>query len=159
MNYDDYKTKLPYPNKRDHVLFRIHDKQSGSIVSSGITPHKASTILNDSQKVSKIISKALQSKESEQGDIVGDYMVIANFDKDGYNVAMKAYRDDERELRQKFEDDLAEMHGIAPRSELHRVIYAKAWEDGHSCGFHEVANHYDELADFAEDVYKVYDEQ
>jgi len=36
--------------------------------------------------------------------------------------------------------------------EIAKLIFFKAWEDGHSCGYHEVENYISMYEDFVEDI-------
>lgn len=58
------------------------------------------------------------------------------------------YLADQARLDKEFRADLIEEHqtGVLP-DEVESALYAKAYEDGHSAGRHEVAIHYDNLAE------------
>lgn len=159
MNFDDYKNKRPYPTKSDHVTLRLHDKKSGEVLHETLSSHEATEIINEDPKLSVLVGGALRSNDHENVAIISAFMVVAVYNKAAYDTEMYEYHNITHELYQKFEDDLAQEHAVTPRSKLHRVIYGKAWEDGHSSGLSEVANHYDELVDFAEEIHKAYNEQ
>lgn len=36
-----------------------------------------------------------------------------------------------------------------------RKIFVRAWQDGHSYGYHEVENHFDDLCEFVVDILKI----
>ena len=56
------------------------------------------------------------------------------------------------EVEGKFRNWLAREYAPWLAKETQDLIWAKAWEYGHSHGYIEVENHYADLADFAEDV-------
>jgi hypothetical protein len=58
-----------------------------------------------------------------------------------------AYNTEQTRREAEFRADLIEEHGteVLP-PEVENALFAKAWEDGHSAGYGEVAGHYDELA-------------
>lgn len=58
----------------------------------------------------------------------------------------KAYRDQEQALNDELAADLAKYHGVTDNPK-NGMLFAKAWEHGHSGGASEVANNY---ADFVE---------
>lgn len=63
---------------------------------------------------------------------------------------MRSYWAEEARLRAKFEDDLADELGIAdnPKRDL---LLEKAWSNGHSAGYSEVANIAVDLVELIED--------
>ncbi len=64
--------------------------------------------------------------------------------KEAAEALRKAHRADQARLNAKFEADLAELHGVTgnPKASL---LFAKAWDLGHSSGYSEVASYYDDL--------------
>lgn len=67
------------------------------------------------------------------------------------NEARVAYDNETVEKRAKFEKDCEEEFGFAdlpPRTKS--LIHARAWDAGHSSGFHEVYNYYSNLVEIAQ---------
>ncbi len=63
-----------------------------------------------------------------------------------HSAAREAYHADQQRLTQKFQSDLEAEHGLSghPRAAM---LYAKAYDIGHSGGLAEVAIHYNEMAE------------
>lgn len=55
--------------------------------------------------------------------------------------ARKEREDHKKKLEQNYDHELPDSRVIMD------ALYDKAWEDGHSCGLHEVESHYGELVD------------
>ena len=65
-----------------------------------------------------------------------------------YDEYMKKYHEEESTLLKKFRNDLAVENGLGDLPQaISDLVYAKAWEDGHSSGLYEVESHYSELAE------------
>lgn len=69
--------------------------------------------------------------------------ISARIDKDGWT----AHRAGESAAIQIFRDDLEDDCGTKEHP-LADSLWRKAWEDGHSYGYHEVMSHYEELAEY-----------
>ncbi len=74
-------------------------------------------------------------------------------DKEEYDAAVaavaelrKAYQNEVRACEDQFKIDLEVEYGLVghPKADL---LFSKAWEMGHSSGFGEVLNYYDELSE------------
>jgi hypothetical protein len=65
----------------------------------------------------------------------------------------KAYSDRQNEIEDNFKSDLEKEFGtdILPKS-IRDKIFSKAWEDGHAYGHSEVLIHYEDIADFVDDI-------
>ena len=79
-----------------------------------------------------------------------------------YNKEIELYKDKEKEYYKKrkealeeFKNDLAFEYCVdnLPK-EIQDKIFSKAYEDGHASGYHDIAWHYEELAEFTLDVIK-----
>lgn len=73
-----------------------------------------------------------------------------------YNIDLQKYKEKEKEFKEKqneakirYMNDLAKENGIddLPK-EIQQMVFNKAYEDGHSSGYYEVASIYAELAEF-----------
>jgi hypothetical protein len=77
-----------------------------------------------------------------------------------YNKEIELYKDKEKEYYKKrteileeFKNDLAiENHVNNLPKEIQDKIFSKAYADGHASGYHDIAWHYEELADFTLDI-------
>jgi len=67
-------------------------------------------------------------------------------DKEAYVAARQAYNEETAALTSKLKADLEAEHGLVGHPKADKV-WAKAWEDGHSSGYGEVASIYDDLAE------------
>lgn len=64
-----------------------------------------------------------------------------------YNENLTWYRSEKNCLQIKFQNKLKEDYGLS--NEEFDVIWAEAWDNGHSAGLHEVYSYFDRLYDFA----------
>ena len=77
-----------------------------------------------------------------------DRMEVYNERKDSYTRDLAAYRAKVRDRRDDLKEDLGTSFDLtASQTE---VVFAKAWEDGHSGGVSEVINLFGELVDLVE---------
>lgn len=63
----------------------------------------------------------------------------------------------QNEARRKLEIDLFNNAGLAAAGvpwEVAEKVFVKAWEDGHASGEHEVAMHYEEIAEIVKTAYE-----
>jgi hypothetical protein len=65
--------------------------------------------------------------------------------KIAYDEARKAYGKEDGRLYEKFYNDIRREFDIDP--DLHSRIFAYAWDKGHSSGYHEVYQVYEEIVD------------
>lgn len=85
---------------------------------------------------------------AEQATLANEY---PGFELKGraYYEARDNYRARQREIDRLFAVDLAqELADDLPKTVQDR-IFQLAWDEGHASGYSEVANHYEELAEFA----------
>ena len=71
------------------------------------------------------------------------------FDKDGYHKAVNDYHKENNRMYELFKQDCFKYYGIE-NNPAREVIFSKAWEEGHSSGFSEVANCMSDIIDFVE---------
>lgn len=74
-------------------------------------------------------------------------------DKESWKEARKEWDKINRERYLEFKQDLFKEFGIED-DPAREIIFHKAWDVGHSCGYHEVYLEFDELMDFVKDVRK-----
>ena len=150
------------PRKHDYKFYNIVKTDSDGIPSDVV--HKKatrnevkeffSTVGVDDVKL-PIIPTGLHSDSSETSQVKTNdetYMIIGVFDRESYQEDSKEHMRKRQELLNEFYNDLAVEHGYDPDSNLHRVIYDKAFEDGHSSGLSEVTLKYGELSEFVDHV-------
>jgi hypothetical protein len=100
---------------------------------------KGKTIVNGVAK-NKIDANALKEYR-DAGCIIEE-----DFDKDAYYAETRKYRDLQNALEREFKADLFDEHGVTAHPKANRA-FDIAWEHGHSSGYSEVANYFDDLAD------------
>jgi hypothetical protein len=66
-----------------------------------------------------------------------------------YAAERAAYDTAERELVEQWKNWLVAEFCPDASAKVAAEIYRRAWDEGHSSGYNEVANHYQEFADFA----------
>lgn len=74
-------------------------------------------------------------------------------DKESWRQAKKEWRNVEHERYLEFKQDLFKEFGVED-DPAREIIFRKAWDVGHSSGYHEVYSEFDELMDFVKDVRK-----
>lgn len=65
---------------------------------------------------------------------------------DEYRAAAALHRNDDARLVEQFRADLIEELGLTEHPKAN-LLYAKAWEMGHSCGLSEVVNYAEDLVE------------
>jgi len=66
------------------------------------------------------------------------------------NIRKNEYEVKNGQSKRDFYDDLVAAFQLDPNTSLTKRIYSKAWENGHSAGYHEVLIHFHDLVE----VYK-----
>jgi len=69
--------------------------------------------------------------------------------KEAHYEALKGYRAGEHTARELFKKDLFEAYGLEGHPKAER-LYEIAWSHGHSSGYYEVLNWFDELSELLE---------
>ena len=120
-DFNEYKTKLPYPNKVDFITVYAYHK--GEVVAE-----MSLTAWNDAK------------------DRYDGVTVEKDLDNDAFIEARNAYRADEQRLVKEFAQDLYEEFDVLRFAKRDKA-FALAWEYGHSSGFSEVYNYFADLAE------------
>lgn len=148
LNYNktSYKAKIEYPRQSDFISYFIY-KQGKVIVSdinteefrrcaAGFTGHaslSAGRYQTEMEKLGYVIEKVVNKKE--------------------YTVAKKAYLKAQEAQEKQWKQDLFAEYGIDFENDsIGKLIFSKAWEDGHSDGYYSVEQHIEELIDFIDDI-------
>ena len=129
MNFDDYKNRLPYPQKKDFKTRYFY--KAGQVVAI-IKPgdHEPIQCLNGC--VTESIS-----------------------DEEGYSIALSEYNKHERALSEQFVVDILHDHGL-PDNEFTRKLYAIAYAEGHASGYFNIYSCFEDLADLHDIAKRVY---
>lgn len=69
-------------------------------------------------------------------------------DREERLAARQVYNEQRAKLEKQWKDWLHKEYAPSFSEDLHNHVYGKAWEDGHSYGYHEVEIHYEDLVDF-----------
>lgn len=95
----------------------------------------------------------MDANEITAADNALDYPFRTNFpDVESYNAARVVYYTEKSALETQFRHWLAEEYASFFPASVQDLIWGKAWADGHSSGYGDVEHHYQELAQFAEEV-------
>lgn len=70
-------------------------------------------------------------------------------DKADWRIAQTEYRVEEKALEQQWKAWLIEEYAFDFSEKVQEEIFRRAWDDGHSSGYHNVENYFQEYADFA----------
>ena len=123
MNFDSYKNTLKYPLRKDFTRKFLY--KSGKLVATITqTPNEEAptTVF-----------------ESEFTEIPEKCVVETEVDGVAYKLAFDAYHAAEQAVYDNFKNDLFADLGISDNPRRH-VLFAKAWERGHSSGLQEIYN-------------------
>ena len=115
-DFEYYKTKLPYPRKRDFTM--VYGYKHG-------------------ERIWAVTAEQYQEKSEELETAA---TIERDIDKAAYAAAKAAYQLDEAKLKTEFMNDLIEEFGLTGHRKAH-AVYNLAWEYGHSAGLAEVYNH------------------
>jgi hypothetical protein len=76
--------------------------------------------------------------------------------KDAWLEARQAYNVAQGKITSEFREWLGYEYASSLPTKIWDRLWAKAWEDGHAHGYHDVEMHYIDMADFAEAVAEFY---
>ena len=96
--------------------------------------------------------------ETEVPD-VGKVITQRNFDREKYNQAKVDHANQRRIIREVFRNDLKEEYLLDNMVACEEIIFAEAWDRGHSCGFESVQGHYSDLVDFTHKILRATDKK
>lgn len=125
MNFNTYKCNLEYPLKDRFAT--IHAYKNGAVVFSGT--------YDEFMRIEKPVRSTLLTEK-----------IVDEAAEAAYKLARKAYYDEENRLKELFKKNLADELGLTghPKFDL---LFRKAWDDGSSHGYEEVANIAEDLAE------------
>lgn len=121
----DYVNKVPYLFKANYEKFYVYSQ--GKVIVDGLV------ILDHDER---------DTKRAEWK--AAGYTAELITDRDGMKAARQAYQEENNRLELKFRADLEADYDMTghPKADL---LFQKAWDQGHSSGYAEVANTYDDL--------------
>lgn len=123
MNFDSYKNTLKYPLRKDFARQFVY--KGGKLVA---------TISHHPQNESPVT--VFESGFTKIPEIA---VVETEIDDAAHKLALAAYHAAEQEVYDRFKNALFVDLGIANNPRRH-VLFAKAWERGHSSGLQEIYN-------------------
>jgi hypothetical protein len=126
-------SSIPYPKKQDFILFNAYSK--GAVIGTKLT--KADL---DKLKTDDVIIGLSGIRHSEKSGVVSE----PEYNDVEYRKAMSAYSDHHAVIRQVFTWGLFYLSGIMDNHKAPK-LFSIAYEKGHSSGFQEVANEFDDM--------------
>ncbi len=119
-DFDEYKTKLPYPKKVEYTT--VYAYRKGKLLFEG--------------------SAETWKKVSDEYDTA---VVEKDFNDVAFKDELEAYRRDSARLMTQFKQDLFDEFDVGGHKA--EKAYELAWERGHSSGFYAVYDEFEELID------------
>ena len=113
-------SSIPYPKKQDFILFNAYSK--GAVIGT------------------KLTKADLDKLKTEKSGVVSE----PEYNDVEYRKAMSAYSDHQAVIRQVFTWGLFYLSGIMDNPKAPK-LFSIAYEKGHSSGFQEVANEFDDM--------------
>jgi hypothetical protein len=124
--FDYYKTvSVPYPARNDFKKVFVYSK--GKTIVNGVLR-------------SQISDEDMRDYQTK------GYTIEEDIDKNAHHTEMRKYHEARFALEAEFKRDLFDQHGVTGHPKAERA-FQLAWDYGHSSGFQEVANYFDDLAD------------
>lgn len=142
-NFDEYKTKLPYPSKSNCAKYYLYKR--GKVVLENVNRERVKEFLRGAVSPTDKLRTAdfsIFDAAQKQGYVIEE---ISN--QETLQEQMNAYRVDEARLIVEFTNDIFEDYGVTNHPGRH-VMFGKAWENGHSAGLSEVYNCFGDVLDF-----------
>tara|TARA_B100000700_G_scaffold178953_1_gene197602 strand:- start:3080 stop:3541 length:462 start_codon:yes stop_codon:yes gene_type:complete len=148
MNIDYYSMRdnsaPTYPSKNDYKNYQIFDIDTMEPISNP-----------EEHKITKEYAESVIGKR-----IYGDEKVFSNdkfivkviFNEEDYKKDLEEYKTETNQRMDEFKKELFNLYG-SDNQELNELVYDKAWQDGHSGGLGEVESEFQELMDFAENIF------
>ena len=120
-----YRNNLDYPSQKDFQKVYVYAR--GNLIANGVARNTV-----DDHQISAWKTTG--------------HTVEIEDDKVALKAARQAYGAETARLEALFRSDLEDEHGMKghPKADL---LFSKAWSMGHSSGYGEVANYYDDLVD------------
>lgn len=140
MNYSDYQTKLPYPDKKNFIKVFVY--KQGEVILDGVTYMEFLEFIDKQPKKEFKVNPTQKDVLTANGLIKEEIF----FDTK-YQEAKEKYADDVSRLLRQFEEDALKELGLEDHPNAHG-FYAYAWNKGHSGGLQEVFEIMNELSDY-----------
>jgi len=124
-NSGDYNNKLDYLVQKDFQKVYVYAR--GNVIANGVPRN---TIDEHQMNAWKTTGHTVEIED----------------DKEGLKAARAAYGAETARLEALFRSDLEDEHDMKGHPKAN-MLFSKAWSLGHSAGYSEVANYYDDLVD------------
>jgi len=148
LNSDDYKNKLVYPNISDYHLHHVYKR--GEIILSNVNRHQL--IIDCNSRFQKSFDSASSAIKHFQNN---GFIVEINTDTTTFKQQQEVYNLEECKLHEKWKNDLSELYGIDLTNDpIGKILFSKAWDEGHATGLSNVESCLDELLDFIDQILK-----
>lgn len=163
-DFSDFAHNVPFPRRKDFELVVIVDDITNTvktmtedvansnykIVWSGMVTNSPefnevanAKIASVDASVPKLtITRSGLSFNDDRTDITSVYKGVDNAE---FDTARKKYNEAQAIQIKELGNYLAEEHGLAPDSKMHKFIFDKAWDEGHSEG--RISDIYSDLYD------------
>lgn len=140
-NFDKYNTQVEYKTKADFTFYKLYDAVSGNIVLTVCDVNEFVNKISDHLHIKNLNTTNMYEKVAKT-----EHYIIKRIYEDNYNKHQKEYYDDEKARYEAFINDLYDEFDVQnnPKKEL---LYAKAYEMGHSGGYSEIYNYFSDLVD------------
>jgi hypothetical protein len=145
-NYDQFQPTVMMPNKRDFVTLVMINMTTKEVSDKY---HRWDFPVDE---FGYPISFPSVSKETRIYNVIYSF----TFNEESYREAVKEHRRSQNETIERFSKWLQDKFGHTDA--VHKVMFDKAWEDGHSEGLHRVEEEYVELDDFVQAILTAVDE-
>lgn len=148
MNISTFEAKdksLTKPYFKDFYRYQVNSISKGTIIAKDLTRGDLLHFLSENSPASDIGVGKIPSK-IHTSVVIDDFVIIFFENREKSKEATKEYYKKRAELHNEFSVELAKENGIDPKSKFHKKLFEKAWEEGHSSGYGEVALEYEELA-------------
>lgn len=125
---------LTYPNKKDYTLYNVVDTD---------------LLVNVHQNITEDVLKSYGFKVTDKVQN-GKFIVKTVFNEKSYQEDFSFYKNETTRRFDIFIEYLKEINNVSDK--FHKIIYAKAYEDGHSGGWNEIESNYIDYAEFADAI-------
>ena len=144
---------MKYPKETDFFRYTVMTDEGEKL---GSFENRESLVEEYGEDLLKICNTVRQKvrTEGKASAVYDDYIVVVLYDNEKFREAQSVYRAEQSRLTNLFYRDCCENVGYDPDSKLAKIVFDKAYDDGHSSGYHAVWNEMEELSDFADDILK-----
>ena len=145
-NKTSYKVKIEYPSQMDFVSYFVY--KQGKVIVSDINTEDFRQCAAGFTGYGALPAGRYQTEMEKLG-----YVIEKIFNKKEYTASKEVYRAEQEKQEKQWKKDLLAEYGIDFENDsIGKLIFSKAWEDGHSDGYYSVDQHIEDLIDFIDDI-------